>query len=208
MHVLKGVGPKIAEKLKKAGYDSVEALAKVKPRKLQEKAGIGEKTATSLVSGAKGYLEKSKEKVAEPKKKVEKKPPKKEKREKRKKPEKEKVREKEKKKKRKKKIPRKKKEKVEKEETKVEGIVGEGVMLSYRRGGGRIISNVGLIWVDGISTHRKGAQLIGKRVMLIYPSGTTIRGKVISTHGKGGTLRVRFNKGLVGAAIGSKVRIT
>jgi len=91
LHVLKGVGPKTAEKLTKAGYDSVEALAKVKPGKIQEKAGVSEKTATSLVSGVKDYLEKAKGKVVEPKKKVKEKPPKKEKPKKKKKPEKKKV---------------------------------------------------------------------------------------------------------------------
>ncbi|MFX0096127.1 MAG: 50S ribosomal protein L35ae [Candidatus Hodarchaeota archaeon] len=203
LHVLKGVGPKTAERLKEAGYDSVESLAKVSPGKIQDRAGVSEKTAASLVSGAKDYLEKAKEKEAKPVKEVKKKPSKKEKPEK-KKPEKKKAEKKPKPKERK---LRRKKEKIEKEEIEQPEIIKEGVMLSYRRGGGRSISHVGLIQVNGVKTHRKGAQLIGKRVILTYPSGALIRGKVVSTHGKRGMLRVRFNKGLVGAAIGREVKI-
>lgn len=52
-----GIGPKFAELLTKAGFDSVEKIAKLNPEHLATLQGVGEKTAQKIIDGAKAYLE-------------------------------------------------------------------------------------------------------------------------------------------------------
>ncbi len=52
-----GIGPKLAELLTKAGFDSAEKIAKLNPEHLATLQGVGEKTAQKIIDGAKQYLE-------------------------------------------------------------------------------------------------------------------------------------------------------
>ena len=52
-----GIGPKLAEVLTKAGFDSVEKIAKLDPEHLATLQGVGDKTAQKIIDGAKQYLE-------------------------------------------------------------------------------------------------------------------------------------------------------
>ncbi len=51
-----GVGPKTAEWLQKAGFNSVEKLANVEIEHLCTVQGIGDKTASKIIEGAKKYI--------------------------------------------------------------------------------------------------------------------------------------------------------
>jgi len=51
-----GIGPKLADILTKAGFDSVEKIAKLNPEHLATLQGVGEKTAQKIIDGAKQYL--------------------------------------------------------------------------------------------------------------------------------------------------------
>ena len=50
---IKGVGKATEEKLRRAGYDSVDSIASVDPGTLAEKSGISQKVATKLIESAK-----------------------------------------------------------------------------------------------------------------------------------------------------------
>jgi len=50
---IKGVGKATEEKLRKAGYDSVDSIVSVDTETLAEKAGISQKVATKLIESAK-----------------------------------------------------------------------------------------------------------------------------------------------------------
>jgi DNA-binding protein len=50
---IKGVGQATEEKLKEAGYKTVNSVAKADPAKLSKKAGISEKVASKLIDSAK-----------------------------------------------------------------------------------------------------------------------------------------------------------
>ena len=50
-------------------------------------------------------------------------------------------------------------------------------------------------------------KLIGKTVSWKSPAGKEIKGKVTQFHGNKGALRVIFEKGMPGQAVGSKVDI-
>ena len=52
-----GIGPKLAEVLSKAGFDSAEKIAKLNPEHLATLQGVGAKTAQKIIDGAKEYLE-------------------------------------------------------------------------------------------------------------------------------------------------------
>lgn len=58
---IEGIGPKLAELLSKAGYDSVEKIANAEIEDLKKIEGIGERTAQRVIASAKEYLEKKKQ---------------------------------------------------------------------------------------------------------------------------------------------------
>ena len=57
------------------------------------------------------------------------------------------------------------------------------------------------------NSDKEAAKLIGKKVIWITKTGKYIIGKITRTHGRNGVVRVRFNKGLPGDAIGTTVII-
>lgn len=79
----------------------------------------------------------------------------------------------------------------------------EGVIVNFRGGkhtkyDNQMILNVGL---------DKAKDVIGKTVVWKSPAGKEIKGKVSQLHGNSGCLRVLFEKGMPGQAIGQKVEI-
>lgn len=55
---IEGIGPKTAELLQKAGYESAEQIAAAEPEHLAALQGIGEKTAAKIIESAKKHVEK------------------------------------------------------------------------------------------------------------------------------------------------------
>ncbi len=53
---VEGIGPKMAEVLQKSGFTSAEQIAALEPEHLSTVQGIGEKTATKIIEGAKKYV--------------------------------------------------------------------------------------------------------------------------------------------------------
>ena len=51
-------------------------------------------------------------------------------------------------------------------------------------------------------------EFIGKTVIWKSPTGKEIRGNITKEHGRNGCVRVLFEKGMPGQAVGSKVNIT
>ncbi|MGB2579164.1 N utilization substance protein A [Elusimicrobium simillimum] len=62
---VEGIGPKTAETLVKAGFNSVEKIAALSPEHLETVQGIGEKSAAKIIEGAKKYLEAQNSSVSE-----------------------------------------------------------------------------------------------------------------------------------------------
>jgi len=57
---LPGVGPATAEKLKEAGFNTIEAVAVASPAELANTAEIGESTAAKIINAARQALERRK----------------------------------------------------------------------------------------------------------------------------------------------------
>ena len=83
----------------------------------------------------------------------------------------------------------------------------EAVIINYRRG--RHTQNTGqmIIKVSGIDTKEKASKLMNKKVVWKTPANREIIGTIKNLHGNTGAVRVVFEKGLPGQAIGTKVRV-
>jgi large subunit ribosomal protein L35Ae len=81
----------------------------------------------------------------------------------------------------------------------------KGVIKNYRRGRRTQKPNQVIVEVKAVKTKKSAGLLIGKKVTWKSPAGKELVGKVVDAHGNGGALRVRFNKGVPGQAIGQQV---
>jgi large subunit ribosomal protein L35Ae len=84
----------------------------------------------------------------------------------------------------------------------------EGVIVNYRRGRKTQTTNQMVVLVPGYDK-KKAESLIGKTVSFVCEgkNKTTITGKVTALHGNKGAVRVLFERGMPGQAIGGKVSI-
>jgi large subunit ribosomal protein L35Ae len=83
----------------------------------------------------------------------------------------------------------------------------EGIIASFRRNRHTTSSNHMIVEVDGVDRKDKAVSLVGKEVLWKSPAKKEIKGKVASTHGNKGAVRVIFEKGMPGQSIGTKVAI-
>ena len=81
-----------------------------------------------------------------------------------------------------------------------------GRILNYRIGIRTQRSHECLIQFTSVSSAAQAGQLIGKKV--VWKSGNKeLTGKIMGVHGKNGTVKVRFKKGLPGQALGTTVSL-
>ena len=83
----------------------------------------------------------------------------------------------------------------------------EGVIASYKGSHKSQHPNQMIIHADGVDSKEKAAKLLGKKVMWKSPAGKEIKGEVRAAHGNKGALRVLFETGMPGQALGKKVKI-
>ena len=83
----------------------------------------------------------------------------------------------------------------------------EGVIVHFR--GSRRVkrTNQMILQVDGVDNKDKASQLIGKKIIWKTPAGKSINGQITAHHGNSGALRIRFETGMPGQSIGTKVNI-
>ena len=85
----------------------------------------------------------------------------------------------------------------------------EGTIVNYRMGRHHQTGNQAVILVDGISSKDDTSKLIGKKVSFFCEGKLkkVISGKVSAPHGNSGAIRVLFDTGLPGQAIGKKIKL-
>ena len=83
----------------------------------------------------------------------------------------------------------------------------KGTVSSFRRGRHTQTTNQMIVVVGGFDKKEKASELVGKTVTWKSPAGKEIKGKVASTHGNKGAIRVLFQTGMPGQAITTKVNI-
>ena len=85
----------------------------------------------------------------------------------------------------------------------------EGIIINFRMARHHTKGNQMIITIKDIDSKEKAEKLVGKEVVWKTPGkkGNEIKGKIASTHGNNGSLRVAFERGMPGQAIGDKVII-
>jgi len=82
----------------------------------------------------------------------------------------------------------------------------EGTIVNFRRGLHVVSKNQMIISTASIVDKEAAKKLVGKKV--IYNTGKKdIQGEVVAAHGNSGALRVKFETGMPGQAIGQKVKL-
>jgi len=79
--------------------------------------------------------------------------------------------------------------------------------MSFRRGKTKIHIRHMIIEVDGVKNIKDAKALLGKEVSWKSPAGKVINGKITSSHGSKGLVRVAFEKGLPGQSLNDAVEI-
>ncbi len=82
-----------------------------------------------------------------------------------------------------------------------------GIIKNFRKGRHTISGNQMIVYIENVKNRESAVQLIGKNVAWESPGGKTINGVVRNSHGNKGAIRVLFEKGMPGQAIGAKVVI-
>jgi len=82
----------------------------------------------------------------------------------------------------------------------------EGLIVSFRKGRRTQKTNQFIIKVEGMDKE-KAKKLINKEVVWTSKSGKKINGVIGNIHGNQGVVRARFERGLPGQAIRTKVEI-
>lgn len=82
-----------------------------------------------------------------------------------------------------------------------------GVIINYRVGPKSQASKECIVQFTQILSVAKASELIGRK--LAWKSGECrIIGRIVALHGKKGSVRARFRKGLPGQALGTAVELT
>ena len=83
----------------------------------------------------------------------------------------------------------------------------EGIIVHFR--GSRRVkrTNQMVLQVSGVDTKEKAEKLVGKKVVWKTSAGKQMNSEITNIHGNSGALRVRFDTGLPGQSIGTKVAI-
>lgn len=83
----------------------------------------------------------------------------------------------------------------------------EGTIVHFR--GSRRVkrSNQMVVLIKSIDDKEKASKLVGRKVTWKTSAGKQLTGQITAAHGNSGALRVRFDTGMPGQSIGTKVAI-
>ncbi len=83
----------------------------------------------------------------------------------------------------------------------------KGVIKNFKRGRRTVTMNQMIIYPEELNGKEEATKLVEKTVVWKTPAGNEIKGKVRSAHGTKGAIRVLFERGMPGQAIGTPVEI-
>ena len=83
----------------------------------------------------------------------------------------------------------------------------KGLLENFRMGRHTKRDNQMILTLSGVTGREKAKQLIGKSVSWKSPAGKEIKGEITHLHGNSGAVRVRFEKGMPGQAICTRVEV-
>lgn len=83
----------------------------------------------------------------------------------------------------------------------------KGVIVNFRSARHHQYDNQMIVKVESLDSRDKAAKLVGKKVVWTTESKKEITGEIRSAHGNKGALRVLFETGMPGQAVGTEVKI-
>jgi large subunit ribosomal protein L35Ae len=83
----------------------------------------------------------------------------------------------------------------------------KGIIVNYRQGRHTQNPYQMIVKIETIISKEQAEKLVGTKVVWKTPTGKEIAGKITSAHGNKGVVRVRFEKGMPGQAIGSEILV-
>ncbi|MBR9690483.1 50S ribosomal protein L35ae [Candidatus Woesearchaeota archaeon] len=83
----------------------------------------------------------------------------------------------------------------------------KAVIANFRMSRHRQYDNQMVIRVDSVDSKEKASKLVGKQVVWKTSGDKEIKGRVSSAHGNSGAVRVLFETGMPGQAVGAQVSI-
>ncbi|MFC1801038.1 50S ribosomal protein L35ae [Nanoarchaeota archaeon] len=85
----------------------------------------------------------------------------------------------------------------------------EGLIMNFRRARHHAYHRQMIVMISDVDDKKKAIELIGKKAVWVAPGKDKkeLVGVVNAAHGSKGYVRVVFERGMPGQAIGSKVRI-
>ncbi|MFH1210891.1 MAG: 50S ribosomal protein L35ae [archaeon] len=83
----------------------------------------------------------------------------------------------------------------------------KGIIVNFRGGLHTQRNNQMVVKVDSSKSKKDAEKMIGKKVTWTSPAGKEIIGKITQPHGNKGALRVLFEKGMPGQAVGREVKV-
>ena len=83
----------------------------------------------------------------------------------------------------------------------------DGAIANFRGGRHTKHNSQMIMVVKGVDKKAKTSDLIGKTVVWTSPAKKEIKGTVTVAHGNSGAVRVKFQTGMPGQALGQKVKI-
>jgi large subunit ribosomal protein L35Ae len=83
----------------------------------------------------------------------------------------------------------------------------KAIIVNFRGGRHTKASNQMVLNIEGVESKEKAEGLIGKQVSWTTPGKKVISGKISAAHGNSGAVRVHFEQGMPGQAIGKQVKV-
>lgn len=81
----------------------------------------------------------------------------------------------------------------------------KGTIVNFRGGRRTQYHNQMIVLVEGVESKEAAGGLAGRELTFTTPAGKGIKGKVAAAHGSKGAVRVIFERGMPGQAIGKSV---
>jgi len=84
----------------------------------------------------------------------------------------------------------------------------EATILNFKGGKHTQVNDEMIVKINGVDNKTEAEKLVSKNVEWVSPSGKkTIKGKIVKAHGNKGALRVKFEKGMPGQSITTKLKV-
>ena len=83
----------------------------------------------------------------------------------------------------------------------------EALISNFRIGRKTKYDNQMVLYISGVKSRQEALKLVKKEVVWKTPSGKEIKGSISNAHGNKGAVRAKFETGMPGQSVGTKVEI-